>query len=249
MDKSELENLKDIQDWAALYDDFYVFKNNEHNIHFWQVTKVKNFKEAEKLLKRNFNWKDISGGMKYIDWWDKDCKNAVMSGNKPVDWMKERLMKDKLALEYFGNKKLYTQKESNINDLKVTKETDFIETREKKEKPAFSKNKKSKDKSPFPPWLLFITIPLILGLPSYISSFRSQPTEIQSSETKSSETKSSETKSSKTKSSENEPNKYICEICRTMNTCALIPQCITKQEKCVWKQNWDGTVEKECKSY
>ncbi len=112
MNKSKLENLKDIQDWAALYDDFYVFKNNEHNIHFWQVTKVKNFKEAEKLLKRNFNWKDISRGMKYIDWWDKDCKNAAMSGNKPVDWMKERLMKDKLAPEYFGNKESYTQKDS-----------------------------------------------------------------------------------------------------------------------------------------
>jgi len=35
---SKFENLKDIQDWAALYNDFYIFKNNENNIYFWQVT-------------------------------------------------------------------------------------------------------------------------------------------------------------------------------------------------------------------
>ena len=90
---SKFENLKDIQDWAALYNDFYIFKNNENNIHFWQVTKADNFKEAEKLLNRNFNWKDIkesfNGGMKYLDWWDKDCQNAAMSENKPVEWMKK----------------------------------------------------------------------------------------------------------------------------------------------------------------
>ena len=90
---SEFENLKDIKEWASQYDDFYLFKNNEHNIHFWQVTKAETFKDAEKLLKRNFNWKDIKdgygGGMKYLDWWDKDCQNAAMSENKPVDWMKK----------------------------------------------------------------------------------------------------------------------------------------------------------------
>ena len=223
---SKFENLKDIQDWAALYNDFYIFKNNENNIHFWQVTKADNFKEAEKLLNRNFNWKDIkesfNGGMKYLDWWDKDCQNAAMSENKPVEWMKKRIMKNKIAPEYFDNK------ESNSNELKVTKETDYIEIREKKEKPAFSRSKKSKSNSSLPPWLPFITIPLIFLISTSINNSRKQQTQppVQPPTTLD-----------------------ICQLCRITNSCDTLPPCTTKQRKCERKRTWDGKLVEECKNF
>ena len=47
-------------------------------------------------------------------------------------------MKNKIAPEYFDNK------ESNSNELKVTKETDYIEIREKKKNQPFLGVKKAK---------------------------------------------------------------------------------------------------------
>ena len=236
---SKFQNVKDIQDWAALYNDFYLFKNNEHNIHFWQVTKAETFKDAEKLLKRNFNWKDIKdgygGGMKYLDWWDKDCQNAAMSENKPVDWMKKRIMKNKMAPEYFENKESNMQKKSNGNDLKVDEEKDFIETKVKKEKPAFSKNKKSKSNSPLPPWLPFITIPLIFLISTSINNSRRQqmPT----------------TPVGIPPGTGGGGNLDICQLCRITNSCDTLPQCTSSQKICEWKQTWDGKLVQECKSF
>ena len=229
---SKFENLKDIQDWAALYDDFYLFKNSEHNIHFWQVTKADNFKEAEKLLKRNFNWKDIKegygGGMKYLDWWDKDCQNAAMSENKPVDWMKKRIMKNKFAPDYFENKESSTQKNSNDNNLKVNKERDLIKIKEKKDKILFANNKKNKTDSPFPPWLPLITIPLLFIIST---SIRNSPRQQIPSSTGGGSSLD------------------ICQLCRITNSCDTLPQCTRSQKTCEWKQTWDGKLVQECRNF
>ncbi len=233
----KFENLKDIQDWAEQYDDFYVYKNSEHNTHFWQVTRAETFEEAEKLLKRNFNWKDIKdgygGGMKYLDWWDKDCKNAAMSENKPVDWMKKRIMKNKIAPEYFENKESNTKKKPNCNDLKFTKESDFIETREKKEKSVFSKNKKSK--STFPSWLPLITIPLIFLIRGYINGPQQQrvvpPTRTVPPPT------------------QGNVLEQTCRQCRILGDCSAFPFCTSSQRTCEWKQTYDGKLVQECRSF
>ena len=131
-------------------------------------------------------------------------------------------MKNKIAPEYFDNK------ESNSNELKVTKETDYIEIREKKEKPAFSRSKKSKSNSSLPPWLPFITIPLIFLISTSINNSRKQQTQppVQPPTTLD-----------------------ICQLCRITNSCDTLPECTTKQRKCEYKRTWDGKLVQECKDF
>ena len=95
-----------------------------------------------------------------------------------------------------------------------------------------TENKKSKSNSSLPPWLPLITIPFIFFISTSINNSRNQQTQppVQPPTT-------------------GDRNLDICQLCRINNSCDTLPQCTTKQRKCEWKQNWDGKLIEECRSF
>ena len=97
-----------LYEWAKLYNEFYIYKNNELNMVFAKaLMALKNFQEddmedkvdALDLFHENYlQYEDAQydRSKTYGDWWGDDCKSAYLTdGTKPVDWMKKRILKCK----------------------------------------------------------------------------------------------------------------------------------------------------------
>ena len=81
-------------EWAKLYNEFYIYKNNELNMVFAKVLKSDKDQAIELIYENNFTFRDIENSdQAYGKWWSDDCKSAyLMDGTKPVDWMKKRIL-------------------------------------------------------------------------------------------------------------------------------------------------------------
>ncbi len=91
----------------------------------------------------------------------------------------------------------------------------------------------TKNKSPFPSWLPFITIPLIFIVSRTINNNRNVPVQRNIIQQQRSVDVLGET----------------CRQCRMMGDCSAFPFCTTSQRTCEWKQTWDGKLVQECRSF
>ena len=91
----------------------------------------------------------------------------------------------------------------------------------------------SKNKSPFPSWLPFITIPLIFIVSRTINNNRNVPIQRNIPQQQRSVDVLGAT----------------CMQCRMMGDCSAFPFCTKSQRTCEWKQNWDGNWVQECRSF
>ena len=89
-----------LYEWANLYNEFYIYKNNELNMVFAKVLKSDKDQAIELIYENNQKYEDAQSerGESYGKWWSDDCKSAyLMDGTKPVDWMKKRILKCKIV--------------------------------------------------------------------------------------------------------------------------------------------------------
>ena len=90
------------------------------------------------------------------------------------------------------------------------------------------------NKSPFPSWLPFITIPLIFIVSRNINYNRRVPTQRYIPQ--------------------QPPNQVdvlseTCRQCKIIGDCSAFPFCTTSKTTCEWEQNWDGKWIQKCRNY
>ncbi len=88
-----------LYEWAKLYNEFYIYKNNELNMVFAKVLKSNKEDAIELIFTNNQKYSDAESNSRdsYGEWWSADCESAyLMDGTKPVDWMKKRILKCKV---------------------------------------------------------------------------------------------------------------------------------------------------------
>jgi len=105
---NKFDDISYVHDWAKLYNEYFIRRNNNLNMVFARILKMTNTEEIEELLaKSSINYEDINYNysqqhVKYWDWWCTDCKSAYLTdGTKPVDWMKKRLLQSSLGAVFF----------------------------------------------------------------------------------------------------------------------------------------------------
>lgn len=165
---------------------------------------------------------------------------------KTIKWLKGfSLEKKDFEKEPNLNQIFNRTKENENNQIKqdnekgfdgsIFKESNSLEKKlGGKEEIIFGNSRKGKGKSSIP-WLPFITIPLILIVPRYISSFRSQP--------------SPSIPQRVSPSTPSNPPLDICQLCRITNSCDTLPQCTRKQRTCEYEETWDGKIVERCRDF
>ena len=101
----KFDDISYVHEWAKLYNEYFIRRNNELNMVFARILKTTDKEEILDLIHMSdLNVNDINyrSGMKYGNWWSIDCKSAYLTdGTKPVDWMKKRLLQSSLGAVFF----------------------------------------------------------------------------------------------------------------------------------------------------
>ena len=111
----KFEDPSYLYEWVNLYNEFYIYKNNELNMVFAKVLKSDNSEDViELIFENNLTYYDVEyeRGKNYGDWWVDDCESAyLMDGTKPLDWMKKKSSK---AFKLLEKKLFITERISSI---------------------------------------------------------------------------------------------------------------------------------------
>ena len=109
-----------LYEWAKLYNEFYIYKNNELNMVFAKILKANKEDAIALIFENNLTNGDAQynpyNKKTYGDWWGDDCDSAyLMDGTKPVDWMKKRIIGSSKTIKketiYYG--KDFFEKQEN----------------------------------------------------------------------------------------------------------------------------------------
>ena len=148
----------------------------------------------------------------------KDFEKPIIS--KYLDELKENVINQKNDFNEKTNTIYNSTNDEKVKN-KISKRTDF------------SKNRINK-KSPFPPWLPLVTIPLVLIISTSINNFRrqqTQPTIIVPPTTR------------------NQEGLDLCQLCKITNSCDTIPGCEKGRQTCEWERTWDGKLVEKCRRF
>ncbi len=112
-----------LYEWAKLYNEFYIYKNNELNMVFAKVLKVDKSDAIELIFENRLTYDDVQYASEktYGDWWGDDCESAyLMDGTKPVDWMKKRILKSSRTINkktiYYGKDFFQKKEDERLKD-------------------------------------------------------------------------------------------------------------------------------------
>ena len=115
---NKFKNLNDIREWAGLYNEYFIRRNNKLNYTFASILKIEELDSIFLELKEkiDFHKGDIlvvgNDHTVYFDWWEADCISAHLTdGTKPVDWMKKRLLTSSLGAVFFQERESKRLKE------------------------------------------------------------------------------------------------------------------------------------------
>lgn len=112
-----------LYEWAKLYNEFYIYKNNELNMVFAKVLKSDKDDAINLIFENNLTVSDVGyfRGESYGGWWGDDCESAyLMDGTKPVDWMKKRILKSSRTIRketiYYGKDFFQKKEDERLKD-------------------------------------------------------------------------------------------------------------------------------------
>ena len=104
----KFDDISYVHEWAKLYNEYFIRRNNELNMVFARILKMTDTEEIIDLLSsssviyNDIDYSYATRNNKYYDWWRRDCKSAYLTdGTKPVDWMKKRLLQSSLGAVFF----------------------------------------------------------------------------------------------------------------------------------------------------
>ena len=119
----KFDELSYLYEWAKLYNEFYIYKNNELNMVFAKVLKSDKEDAIELIFENRLTYDDVQydGEKNYGDWWGDDCESAyLMDGTKPVDWMKKRILKSSRTINketiYYGKDFFQKKEDERLKD-------------------------------------------------------------------------------------------------------------------------------------